>query len=191
MDCVLTASGHTLAALDVLDLGTGTEVSHCRGSGLGVRPHARTRFRAPHTLGGVSRRLPPQPLLVPISLPERPSPRRTRSPSSPRRHVDGRTRWIRVPKPRLGWCRRGLSGLSIADASLRVHISPSAKTASFSSKDRFGRCCKTVVVRLRAPGFAGVFASFPKVILQRVTTGAPPSCLLHLHASRRMHGMYG
>ena len=126
-----------------------------------------------------------------ISLPERPSPRRTRSPSSPRRHVDGRTRGIRVQKPRLGWCRRGRSGLSIADASLRVHISPSAKTASFSSKDRFGRCCKAVVVRLRAPGFAGVFASFPKVILQRVTTGAPPSCLLHLHASRRMHGMYG
>ena len=120
-----------------------------------------------------------------------PSPRRTRSPSSPRRHVDGRTRGIRVPKPRLGWCRRGRSGLSIADASLRVHISPSAKTASFCSKDRFGRCCKAVVVQLRAPGFAGAFASFSKSILQRVTTGAPPSCLLHLHASRRTHGMYG
>jgi len=84
-----------------------------------------------------------------ISLPEPPSPRRTlpSAPSGARWH--GSTHEISTPEAARGRCSPGLKASWSAEKSLVVENCQRAEAPSFSSKDRFGGCCKWAVARRR------------------------------------------
>ena len=77
----------------------------------------------------------------------------------------------------------------VADKGLVIESLPSAETASFSSKERCGGCCKRVVVRGRVSGFAGELYSVPMAFLQCASSCVRLPSPKVLHAGRPAHGI--